>query len=1034
MQNDLKQQGAPLSPYLYTRLASLSKHLIDRREAQEWAFRDLKFLIYDDTDVRVNGYDSDDEEGMTEYAMKMSIDSTTAATDADGQDQGIVPIQNINEIDEDIGPSTKRRTDVGTHTNTDDSACRICSSCPEFPHNRKIRKFRLFKPFDAFPERFRDHERIKSVDVCAHYVAVSYCWPPMTDSVQDKDNSVDERMTYQVRDLDGTVRRSRALDDVLDRAVDVANTFGLRMLWIDQECLPQPTEDSHEDEKYEQQLGVQAMDIVYHRAAVTAGLHDVTVTDPLQMNAIIQLMDMNWNVGPPQFNSESLNLILDFLDAVSRDRWNTRAWVVQEALSAGVRLMIILRRGRGIPYLSSNTRWSGPASQFMPKHTLDNTSRGMSSEIVCIQGDKFRVIVQNAKLLIERAFIIIGQALCQFNGSPSTIIQRARPILDAAEALYPPLAIPPDVRGGPISLVGGYNYGHRRTVDGAGALTLLNTRECRYQEDRVAIFANMCGYDIRLDSRAVADSGSLREGLMVLALLNGDLSLLVPEAYRCPELEFPDSDDTKQQLGSRWMFPFDNYAQKIDHVSPRNFNLHKLLVPPNFTKRGVSLPSYVWQVEDELDLSPIKYQWEETWEELKCLRAAVVRLEKETLEEYGARRQLIAEHFAKHTNLRQAKKDLFLTTELPPTSRAWDGIGKDGVTVTQFVSAHRVQGVPEMRRIISEIIFGILRYLFNSAETDPRARGLATSIWQSLRVGSVDDRMDLPDEVGEELFDHPSVVEKPFKTLQLDISPDGEYSQLWFIDRIMQHGTLWIGRYHQVLSGQRITYPLNSDQVERRKRRHSSLEKETEIVEKEEDSTLPLVISKGKEPMPIEVGDSDESKMDKFSHSIIRRQMRRVIMAELMSAQTPASHGVVPGTMTTFAEVVATGMWSEKAEERRINDLISTFNVSGPCIVSTPYNADWEMLPRPEFRSMSVCWVIEPVDSACSSPPPETETSKISELADSIEQPLTACGSGETVKQVSASDGGDEQVYRVLSKVKGLWKLMDPPQQRVTIV
>lgn len=41
----------------------------------------------------------------------------------------------------------------------------------------------------------------------------------------------------------------------------------------------------------------------------------------------------------------------------------------------------------------------------------------------------------------------------------------------------------------------------------------------------------MCGYNIRLNTRAVASGGSLREGLAALALLNGDLSLLVREAY-----------------------------------------------------------------------------------------------------------------------------------------------------------------------------------------------------------------------------------------------------------------------------------------------------------------------------------------------------------------------------------------------------------------------------------------------------------------------------------------------------------------------
>jgi hypothetical protein len=111
-----------------------------------------------------------------------------------------------------------------------------------------------------------------------HYVAVSYCWPPRDDKPIPR--------SYTVRDLDGRVRASRALDDVLDRAVDFANSCGLRMIWIDQECLPQPTEASTKADWDMQELGIQSMDIVYNRAMYTAGLLDVEITSQEQLNAI----------------------------------------------------------------------------------------------------------------------------------------------------------------------------------------------------------------------------------------------------------------------------------------------------------------------------------------------------------------------------------------------------------------------------------------------------------------------------------------------------------------------------------------------------------------------------------------------------------------------------------------------------------------------------------------------------------------------------------------------------------------------------
>ncbi|KAI1129647.1 hypothetical protein F5Y10DRAFT_290664 [Nemania abortiva] len=586
MESDLKQECAPLSPGLHMRLASLSQHTIDRKEAETWASRSLKFLVYDDTDERINGYDSDDEQGMTEFAMKVSMGST--ATDAKEKNHSKVAGHETSGVHKDGGPSAENSADAN------DSKCEICSSCPEFPHNRKIRKFRLFKPFDDLPGRFRNDDRSASRSICPHYVAVSYCWPPEVDSAQRKDGSDDARITYQVRDLDGTIRRSRTLDDVLDRAIDVANEFRLRMIWIDQECLPQPTADRREDERHEHQLGVQAMDIVYHRAIVTAGLHDVTVTDPLQIPALFSIMDINWNMGPPRLNGDLMNSLLNLIEAITHDRWNSRAWVVQEALSAGSGLLIVLRRGRGIPepprFQTNSSRFGG-----IPEHTLDNNPRGMPSEVICIPGDKLRGVVQNTKFLIERIFASLGMALYQFDIHVANVRQRAGLILASAEALYPALAVAGDQTV--LSLVSGFNYGHRRTVDAAGALTFLNTRECRYQEDRIAILANMCGYDVRLDTRAVAAGGSLREGLLALTLLNGDLSLLVPEAYTDSGSVLVDLNDSSQHSGSKMISPFDNHAHQINHVSPRNFNLPRLLVPPRLTKGGITLAAYVWQVK-----------------------------------------------------------------------------------------------------------------------------------------------------------------------------------------------------------------------------------------------------------------------------------------------------------------------------------------------------------------------------------------------------------------------------------------------------
>ncbi|KAI0555590.1 hypothetical protein F4679DRAFT_594056 [Xylaria curta] len=1009
MQNDMKQQGVPLSPSFNSKIASISKHLINRSEAQKWALRDIKFLIYDDTDVKINGYDSDDEEGMTEYAIRISTQNNQDRHDDDsGKDLRL----GVSGCDIEAGPSSG-----GDDSNETDGdfECRVCSACPEFPHNRKTRKFRLFRPTDALPELYQDPDKIASVDICAHYVAVSYCWPALQESPVAKDAA-----TYQVRELDGSVRTSRALDDVLDRAVDVANSCGLRMIWIDQECLPQP-KTSADDGKHEQQLGIQAMDIVYHRALITAGLHDVTITDPLQISAIQTIMQTHDRTRPNLVTSDTANYTLQFLTSMLEDRWYTRAWVAQEALSAGPGLMIVLRRGLGIAYPA---KFRGDRKRYLtPQHTLDHSPREMPSEVICIPVNDFRSIIHNLKLMLQRNFLFNGQTLQRYSNQLHNLVEGAGQVLDAAEALHPRLARQNSTNG-IIQTFGGYSYGTRWTVDAAGALTLLKTRDCRDKEDLVAIVANMCGFDIRLDTRAVGDYGSLREGLTALALLNGDLSLLVPEAYRSSNSEFIHSSLHATETGPTWMFPLDRYPSEIDHVTVRNFNLHKLPVPPRITEKGIGLPSYVWQVDDQIDLFPIKYQYQEIWEELKCLSVVIDRLEKETSEQFLARKRLVNDHFSGRAVLRQTKVDLFLISELPRESRAWGDIDTTGIRVTQYISAYRIQEVPMMQRIVSEIIFSILRFLYNSGGTDPRAYGLATSIWQSLRVDIVDGREDLPDVVDEKLFEHPTVIATPFRTLQLDIDRNGEYSQLWFVDRIMRYGTLWIGRYKRCPSTKTLSNPSYSPRLD-----EARLPDEPQR-DKRREAEESLADLKGKKPTPIRsLIEEPNPKNIPVSTSILKRQLRRTILAGFMAFQEPMSlqgaQKVNPGTMNTFAEVMATGVWEAEAEEGRIRDLTSIFDVDSACTVMTPYNADWEMLPRPTLRSMSVCWVIElaELDDA--------------EVAGNITSPLDSrdavgpspgASSSETVSiAVKETTDWNKRVHRVTKKVKGLWQLMDPP-------
>ncbi|MBE3045255.1 hypothetical protein IMZ48_22425, partial [Candidatus Bathyarchaeota archaeon] len=93
MINDLVGEHPPMQPEDVALASTLASFKVNRLESHLWAVSGIKFLIFDDTDIKQNGYDSDDEESMTRHALKMSMqteddlgqNSTTASPKGKGK-------------------------------------------------------------------------------------------------------------------------------------------------------------------------------------------------------------------------------------------------------------------------------------------------------------------------------------------------------------------------------------------------------------------------------------------------------------------------------------------------------------------------------------------------------------------------------------------------------------------------------------------------------------------------------------------------------------------------------------------------------------------------------------------------------------------------------------------------------------------------------------------------------------------------------------------------------------------------------------
>lgn len=700
---------------------ALWKFRVNRDSVLDWAARDIRFLVYDDTNLKMHGYDSDDEEAMLQRALDMSLEddvdeepvaAADTATDDDhlarnddsgadttrpietkstlsehaadastpegkevdrshmdasveGEDADLqraieLSLRNGDEEPTNLNESKPNPAGGSTKTGKPERAnpCAMCLKLPEFPAGRDATKFRLYQPWD---------DEQKKMISCNQYVAVSYCWPQPETDAQGKIKR--SKGSYHVRELDGSIRPSRAPDNILDKAVEFARACDIRMIWIDQECLPQPTEDKPLDEQEEQyqQLGVQAMDLVYNKAAVTAGIHNGEIKSKAQLEALEGAIALGLGLVQRQRNYtiEFFDGVISFLDMVCKDRWYTRAWIAQESLSAMDKLYLIFRCADGVP---GRKRTFYRNTWGMPTHS-PKSAQDTASSIVPIHVEEFRALVR-----IAGSFAVVSPNL-PFGPMPTHMSPTFSSIIDAARRLHPAVA-KTNLQGMRISAGGNLLHGDRQTMDAAGALTILSTRKCFNPQDRVVIVANMCGYEVRLDTSQLSKHcSSLRTSILALMLLNGDFSALVPEVYTTAGHNLKATDGL--------VFPFNGRVDNIEYCKPRatHMPVPKLVLPPGMEMRsaGVPVSGYMWSVQDKIDLSIIKYQWGDIWNLMRSVwwtfKPAANRATDPADRE--RRRKVIHNHFNRLDILRIAKDEIIRFGAIPNDSKVWDGVDID---------------------------------------------------------------------------------------------------------------------------------------------------------------------------------------------------------------------------------------------------------------------------------------------------------------------------------------------------------------------
>lgn len=122
--------------------------------------------------------------------------------------------------------------------------------------------------------------------------------------------------------MDGVApRMSQVSPEIIGRAIDFAIRKGLRLIWIDQECINQ-------DDAQDKALHIQAMHLIFRRAQYA----------PAILN---NALNEQWHVDLLTHEEPAMLLDLTPLARIAKvsqwlasDIWYTRAWTYQEALLA----------------------------------------------------------------------------------------------------------------------------------------------------------------------------------------------------------------------------------------------------------------------------------------------------------------------------------------------------------------------------------------------------------------------------------------------------------------------------------------------------------------------------------------------------------------------------------------------------------------------------------------------------------------------------------------------------------------------------
>jgi hypothetical protein len=177
----------------------------------------------------------------------------------------------------------------------------------------------------------------------------------------------------------------------------------------------------------------------------------------------------------------------------------------------------------------------------------------------------------------------------------------------------------PSVGLGPVS------FDRRTACNAIEAIQYLAVRNNSRTPDQLAILANLCHYPVRLDTTKLeSDLFSLSTCIFALAILNGDLSLLVGVT---PE-EWDQAHAVRPRRSKRKKIHNRNTLPLFSWVPPPSVFLKELnwsfentctcrIVDPKITIDGLFLQGYLWRIDKQVFFEEIQNKYGSAYLEIQ---------------------------------------------------------------------------------------------------------------------------------------------------------------------------------------------------------------------------------------------------------------------------------------------------------------------------------------------------------------------------------------------------------------------------------